>query len=83
MEEFGDRLFSMMDRFPHNGCAFASLLQLQAWFTPAEQGRLNQLGYRIVRFRPDRIIASSEHQLVVQRAKPFAEIADHVPWPSA
>lgn len=54
------------------GCAFASLEQLEKWFTLSERTKLDGFGYLIVRFRPDRIVAETPRQVVFEQSYPLA-----------
>lgn len=70
-EEFGDlplrgRIYGMSI-----GCACLSIQQLRRWFTQTEYRTLNQYGYRAVKMRASRILASSDIQCVFERAKPL------------
>lgn len=82
-EEFGQAIFDHFKAGWANGCAFETMAQLTAWFSPTERARLAMLGYRIVRFRPDRILGASENQMVVSRQRPFRDNVLTIAWPDA
>ena len=79
MQEFGD-IHLKMDARDANGCAFRSIEQLLAWFTPKERKSLRLLGFSVVKMKADRIIAESDHQLVIARRLPFTIGTTIVPW---
>ena len=60
------------------GSACKNLEQLRRWFTKKEYKKLRKFGYKAVRIKVDRIIAESEVQCFVSRAKPFYDCAEVV-----
>jgi hypothetical protein len=74
-EELGISLTEAMHLVPQGmfgGCAFASLKQLNAWFTRDEREKLDGFGFVIVRFRPDKIVAETPTQVVFAQSYPLA-----------
>jgi hypothetical protein len=53
------------------GCAFRSLDQLTSWFSKSELRRLYRLGFSVVTFEADAILAESKHQMVIARNCPL------------
>lgn len=80
MDEFGLPLIESMAPENANGCAFETLRQAARWFSPAERGRLDMWGYRLVVMRVDRILARSERQALVTRRLPFRHGAVALRW---
>lgn len=62
------------------GCACRSLDALLRWFTPLERERLQSLGFYPVRLNADVVLAESPWQMVIGRARPFAEGATRLRW---
>jgi len=60
------------------GSACRSLEQLRRWFSKREYRRLKKCGYRAVKMNVNRIIAESDIQCFVGRAKPFCKDAEIV-----
>ncbi len=56
-----------------SGSACKSLEQLRRWFTKREYRKLKKFGYKAVKMNVNRIIAESDIQCFVGRAKPFCE----------
>jgi hypothetical protein len=65
----------------HYGCACRTLSGLCAWFTPIEIARLKAFGFHPVRLNVDRVLAESQWQMLVGRARPFADGATRLCWP--
>lgn len=61
-----------------SGSACRSLEQLRRWFSKREYRRLKKCGYRAVKMNVNRIIAESDIQCFVGRARPFAEEVETV-----
>jgi hypothetical protein len=82
MEEFGhdviDRLGKPGERF---GSAVRSPEQLSRWFSPTEQRRLHDFGYRPVKMVADRILAESTNQVLIARKRPFYRDVSIIFWP--
>jgi hypothetical protein len=53
------------------GSACRTLQQLRRWFTPKEYATLRRHGYRAVKLKVGRLLASSDVQCVFERAKPL------------
>lgn len=79
MDEFPEVQGKIQDIFEKNGvsfgCAFRTLKQLDAWFTPAELEKLWQYGYALVTIDVDEILAESDNQLVFWCKRPLKEVA--------
>ncbi len=69
--------FAMIPHGAHSGSAFTSLDKLDEWFLPEEQEKLDGLGFRIVRFRPDKIVAETPTQVVFAQNYPLAGLPVH------
>lgn len=61
-----------------SGSACRSLEQLRRWFSKREYRKLKKCGYKAVRMSVNRIIAESDIQCFVGRAKPFYKDAKKV-----
>lgn len=72
IDEFGMGLLKKARPHEALGCAFRTLEQARKWFLQEELDRLVLLGYRLVKMDVDRVLAESEHQLVIARSKPLA-----------
>jgi hypothetical protein len=74
-EEFGwdalERLAQPYEK--HFGSAVASLDMLDLWFTDSERRRLAYLGYNAACVPHARVLARSEHQLLIASRFPFTE----------
>jgi hypothetical protein len=84
-EEFGAGLFvdlrNLIKEFGGScGCACLNKSDLAKWFTPIERKNLAKLRYRLVSLKPDRILASSPHQIVFWRKRPLNRDALVIPW---
>jgi hypothetical protein len=55
----------------YGGIGCESRAQLNRWFSRSEQRRLTLLGYRLVEFKPDRIIARTPTQVVFEHRTPL------------
>jgi hypothetical protein len=64
----------------HYGSGCRTLDGLLQWFTVVERKRLDQYGFSIVRVNVDVVIAESPWQMLIGRAKPFAEGATRLRW---
>ncbi len=74
IEEFGVDIFDKFGRpGEHFGSAVRTLDGLDRWFSPTERKRLRDFGYRIAVIHDARVIADSENQCVIARARPLAE----------
>jgi len=62
----------MSDPQMHYGCGFSTLDQLQSWFTARELRKLDRLGYKMVQFEADVIIAETPSQVVFGCRLPLA-----------
>jgi len=74
-EELGITLAQAVASLPegmHSGCAFDSMSALARWFTDVERLRLDAFGYRVVRFKPDKIIFTTPTQVVFANRAPLA-----------
>lgn len=60
------------------GSACKTLEQLRRWFTKKEYKQLQKYGYKAVKMEVNRIIAESDIQCFVGRAKPFSESVETV-----
>lgn len=58
----------------HCGCACKTPTQLQDWFTRTERRRLLALGFGIVRFEPDVIIAETPNQVLFGCTEPLSTL---------
>lgn len=75
--EFGDvRRLAICGMSLGSGCR--TLEQLQRWFTHSEYKTLLKLGYRAVRIKVGRILASSDIQCFFERSKPLNEDAEEI-----
>jgi hypothetical protein len=63
------------------GSACRTLDTLMQWFTPVERERLRAAGYHPVKLTADVVLAESAWQMVIGRARPFAEGATRLRWP--
>jgi hypothetical protein len=83
MEEFGDDLIKK-NRLPgeYYGSAVRTRNELDGWFSVTEQRKLKHLGYHIVEFNVDRILAESTCQLVFARYVPLYVGVTKIPWHS-
>lgn len=70
-----DEVGSHFTRGWHGGTACISKRQLRRWFTEKELGRLYRLGYSMVKFTPDRIIAETPTQVVFENRLLLAFLA--------
>lgn len=80
--ELGITLEEGMSRVPYRmygGSAFKSLDQLNSWFLPEEQEKLHELGYVIVRFRPDKVIAETPTQVLFAQNYPLSRLPVYGP----
>jgi hypothetical protein len=71
--EFGLAIVQQAGYREHLGCGFLDVAQMLRWFTPLERNRLTVLGYEFGCLQADKILASSERQLVFARAKSLRE----------
>ena len=78
---FGLEWRSKIPKGWHCGCACRSLYQLLSWFTRKEQATLAKLGYYVVCFKPDKIIAEDEYQVIFARKKPLTDDVQLIGWP--
>jgi len=69
--EFPKWIASYRDPALTYGCAFRTVAQMHAWFTPAEIERMLDMGYQFGRMEVDRIECESERQLVFARRRPL------------
>lgn len=67
----------MIPQDMHTGCAFEWLQQLDDWFTASERLKLDRLGYYIVKFRPDKIVARTPTQVVFACNGPLSGLPRH------
>lgn len=83
MEEFGWNVFERSGGKPgeHFGSACVSISDLCRWFNERERRALGGLGFSIASFSDARILATSPHQVVVARARPFAIGGSTRRWP--
>ena len=65
------------------GCAFRSLEQAQAWFSPNEVLTLAKLGYSLVWIQPMQVLAENEDQLVFWSNLPLAKAVLRTGWREA
>lgn len=70
--EFG-RLDKQVLSGETSGSACRDTEQLRRWFTKPEYKKLKKLGYKAVKMEVNRIIAESDIQCFIGRAKPFNE----------
>lgn len=78
--EIGITLEDGISRIPTGmagGSAFASPQALVAWFTPEEREKLDGLGFFVVKFRPDKMIAETPTQVVFAQSYPLARLPMH------
>ena len=59
------------------GSACITIEQLRRWFTPSEYVTLQELGYKAVKMEAD-VLAKSQIQCFIQRAKPFKKDVESV-----
>lgn len=64
----------------HVGSACRTRAAIDQWFTPIERARLEARGYHVVRLVADVVIAESDWQVVIGRARPFTEGATRFRW---
>ena len=62
----------MMPQDMFTGCAFDSMKKLSDWFTAKERQKLDALGFYIVRFRPDKVLARTQSQVVFAQNYPLS-----------
>lgn len=71
MDDFGWEIRKSAKPNENLGCAFRTIEQLKAYFSPHELKTLKMLGYRTVELEVDRIIAESETQVLFARVRPL------------
>lgn len=69
--EFGQKVFDRAILGMFFGSACQSIEQLKRWFTRDEYFKLKSFGYRAVKMKVGRLLASSEIQCVIERSKPL------------
>ena len=62
------------------GCAFRTLEQASAWFSPSEVLTLARYGYWLCWMRPDEILGENGDQLVFWSALPLAKATVATGW---
>jgi hypothetical protein len=62
------------------GCAFRTLMQASAWFTPSEILTLAKLGYSLCWMKADEVIAENKDQLVIWTQLPLAKAVIQTGW---
>jgi len=60
------------------GCACSTLKQLKRWFTETEYNRLQELGYKAVKLKVDRVLHESDIQLIFTRKRPLRRGATEI-----
>lgn len=80
--ETGESMEAAMSRMSdpslHYGCGFDTLAQLHQWFTRGELRRLDRLGFKLVSFAPDKIIARTDRQVVFGHGSRLASLSPRV-----
>lgn len=64
----------------HCGCAFRTIEQARAWFSPWECEKLDALGYKFVRVH-GRALRESRFQSIIVRPDPMRWNSLVLPWP--
>lgn len=82
MEEFGEDAIGRLGR-PGEvfGSGVRTLAGLARWFTPTEAERLHRFGFRAVSVPGCRILAESEHQVLLARSRPLFVGVQVRNWP--
>ena len=65
------------------GCAFRTLEQASAWFSPTEVLTLAKLGYSLVWIQPEEVLAENDDQLVFWTRIPLAKAVLRTGWRAA
>lgn len=80
-EEFGPEVVArVVCGSGHFGCAVHSISDLGKWFSKGERKRLRRLGFYVAELSSVRVIAESQHQLVIQSDRPLREVARLLDW---
>lgn len=82
MEEFGPSVVELRKPWEHIGCGVRAIEQIRNWFSPGERERLLRLGYNVVSFPIDRVLAESANQVVFARAIPLRDFVTTHHWPA-
>lgn len=76
-DELGITVHEAVEMLPldmHVGHAFRNVELMHRWFTRSELAKLGQIGFHVVKFAPDRVVAETETQVVFANVRPHHEL---------